>query len=119
MSCHKSDSGLAFVAFSELLASIPFTPFWSVIFFLTLFCIGVDYQISMIRSFFVAIEDAYGSFVKNNFLAHQIFALIICLFSFLVTLIFLTRVSCLKLTLLHSETIHSLFAERNFVGRDC
>lgn len=87
------DPGFAFVAFSELLSSIPFASFWSCVFFFTLFCLGVDYQISMIRSFLVAIEDAYGSHVKRNFLAHQIFALIISIFGMLLTLVFLTQVS--------------------------
>ena len=86
------DPGFAFVAFSELLSSIPFTSFWSCVFFFTLFCLGVDYQISMIRSFLVAIEDAYGSHVKRNFLAHQLFALIVSILGMLLTLIFLTQV---------------------------
>ena len=47
----------------------------------------------MIRSFLVAIEDAYGSHVKRNFLAHQIFALLICVLSFVVSFIFLTQVT--------------------------
>lgn len=90
------DPGLSFIAFSELLSSIPFTAFWSVVFFFTLFCLGCDYQISMIRSFLVAIEDAYGSHVKRNFLAHQIFTLLICVLSFVTSLLFLTQVrSCL------------------------
>lgn len=89
-----SDPGVAFIAFSELLSSIPFTAFWSVVFFCTLFCLGCDYQICMIRSFLVAIEDAYGSHVKRNFLAHQIFTLLICVLSFVLSLIFLTQVCC-------------------------
>lgn len=93
------DAGVAFVAFSELLSLITFTSFWSVIFFFTLFCLGLDYQISVIRAFLVAIEDAYGSSVKRNFLAHQIFTLILCLVSFMATLIFLTPQGLLLLQL--------------------
>lgn len=88
-----TDPGVAFIAFSELLSSIPFTAFWSVVFFFTLFCLGCDYQISMIRSFLVAIEDAYGSHIKRNFLAHQIFTLLICVLSFVFSLVFLNQVS--------------------------
>lgn len=86
------DAGVAFVAFSELLSSsqVTSTSIWSVIIFFTFFSLGLDYQISFVRSFLVAIEDAYGSSVKRNFLAHQIFALILCLLAFLSTLIFLT-----------------------------
>jgi len=90
------DPGFSFVAFSELLSSIPFTSFWSCVFFFTLFCLGVDYQISMIRSFLVAIEDAYGSHVKKNFLAHQIFALIIAVLGMLLSLLFLTQVTIIS-----------------------
>lgn len=94
-SSSSSDPGVSFIAFSELLSSIPFTAFWSVVFFFTFFCLGCDYQISMIRSFLVAIEDAYGSHVKRNFLAHQIFTLLICVFSFVLSLVFLTQVTIL------------------------
>lgn len=87
-----TDAGLSFIAFSELLSSIPFTPFWSVIWFFTLFSVGVNYQICMIRSFLVSIEDAYGFYVKKNFLAHQFFTLIVCIFCFLISLVFLTQV---------------------------
>ncbi|KAI1292052.1 Sodium- and chloride-dependent GABA transporter ine [Halotydeus destructor] len=94
-----NDPSVAFVVYTELLSTMPFTSLWSVAFFFIVFCIGCDYQISVVAAFLVAIEDAYGLSIKKTFLSHQFFIIILCLLSFAASLVYTTQKGTLMIQL--------------------
>uniref|UniRef100_A0A8B9VDL6 Transporter n=1 Tax=Anas zonorhyncha TaxID=75864 RepID=A0A8B9VDL6_9AVES len=54
-----SGPGLAFVAYPEALSLLPGSPFWSILFFLMLFTLGVDTMFGNIESITTAILDEF------------------------------------------------------------
>ncbi|NXL49580.1 SC6A7 protein, partial [Podilymbus podiceps] len=54
-----SGPGLAFVAYSEALSLLPGSPFWSILFFLMLFMLGVDTLLGNIKGITAAILDEF------------------------------------------------------------
>merc|ERR1719318_624243 len=55
----KGGQGLAFVAYPEALSHLPAPHFWSVIFFLMLFLLGLDSEFALFETAMVAIFDTF------------------------------------------------------------
>jgi len=55
----KGGQGLAFVAYPEALSHLPAPHFWSVIFFLMLFLLGLDSEFALFETVMVAIFDTF------------------------------------------------------------
>lgn len=51
--------GLAFVAYPEGIAMMPVAPFWSILFFIMLFTLGVDSQFAMLETVVTAVVDEF------------------------------------------------------------
>ncbi|RWS08757.1 sodium- and chloride-dependent GABA transporter ine-like protein [Dinothrombium tinctorium] len=72
------EPGLAFVAYSEHLITMPFFTFWSALFFLLMFCVGVDYQIAIVANFLTAAEELMTEKrIKEKFFSNQFFVLVV------------------------------------------
>ena len=62
----KGGQGLAFVAYPEALSHLPAPHFWSVIFFLMLFLLGLDSEFALFETVLVAIYDTFPSLRKQK-----------------------------------------------------
>merc|ERR1719158_746752 len=62
----KGGQGLAFVAYPEALSQLPAPHFWSVIFFLMLFLLGLDSEFALFETVMVAIYDTFPSLRKQK-----------------------------------------------------
>ena len=62
----KGGQGLAFVAYPEALSHLPAPHFWSVIFFLMLFLLGLDSEFALFETVMVAIYDTFPSLRKQK-----------------------------------------------------
>jgi NSS family neurotransmitter:Na+ symporter len=80
-----SGPGLAFVVFPSALAMMPWATFFSAIFFLTLLTLGIDSAFSLVEAVGIAVSDA-----KAKWKRHKV-AFMICLFAFLIGILFATR----------------------------
>lgn len=82
-----SGTGLAFVAYPEALAKMPASPFFATMFFLMLFCLGVDSEFGMIEAVVTPLMDSrlLPTWMKKHHLAG-----IMCFFGWLIGLIFIT-----------------------------
>ncbi|OQV16286.1 Sodium- and chloride-dependent glycine transporter 1 [Hypsibius exemplaris] len=58
--------GLTFVAYPEALSQLPGAPVWAVLFFLTLFTIGIDSQFGMFDTFLSALTDEFRVVRKHR-----------------------------------------------------
>jgi len=80
-------SGLAFVVYPAAIAKLPASPFFALLFFLMLLCLGLDSQFSMVETVLTHIVDAgIGRRFKR---AHRSLAL--CASMFVLSLLFVTR----------------------------
>ncbi|ESP01647.1 hypothetical protein LOTGIDRAFT_200147, partial [Lottia gigantea] len=80
--------GLAFVVYPQGIGKIPIPQLWAVMFFLTLFSIGLDSQFCFIEAIFTGMLDTYPKFVaKRKVLLKVIF----CVIYFLVGIPLCTR----------------------------
>jgi len=62
----KGGQGLAFVAYPEALSHLPAPHFWSVIFFLMLFLLGLDSEFALFETVTVAIFDSFPALRKQK-----------------------------------------------------
>ncbi|XP_055353266.1 sodium- and chloride-dependent GABA transporter 1-like isoform X2 [Paramacrobiotus metropolitanus] len=60
--------GLTFVAYPEALSQLPFAPAWSVLFFFTLFTIGIDSQVGMFETFASGLADEFPAIRRHRLL---------------------------------------------------
>jgi len=62
----KGGQGLAFVAYPEALSHLPAPHFWSTIFFLMLFLLGLDSEFALFETVMVAIYDTFPSLRRQK-----------------------------------------------------
>ncbi|OQR73138.1 sodium- and chloride-dependent glycine transporter 2-like [Tropilaelaps mercedesae] len=79
--------GLAFVAYPEALARLPCPQFWSVLFFLMLFTLGLDSEFALLENFLTGISDAVPV-LRRHKMAFTIITGVCC---FILGLPFVTR----------------------------
>lgn len=79
--------GLAFVAYPSALSQLPFSPVWSVMFFIMLIFVALDGQFVCVEGFLTACTDQWPQLRKRR----KSFLLSICLVSLLIGIIFVTN----------------------------
>ena len=52
-----SGTGLAFIVFTDAINKFPFAPFWSILFFMMLFTLGIDSQFGTLEGAVTSIVD--------------------------------------------------------------
>uniref|UniRef100_UPI0037E71063 sodium-dependent neutral amino acid transporter B(0)AT1-like n=1 Tax=Semicossyphus pulcher TaxID=241346 RepID=UPI0037E71063 len=78
-------TGLAFIVFTEAITKMPFSPLWSVLFFIMLFCLGLSTMFGSIEGVVVPLQDLQ-IFPKKC--PKEVLTGIVCFVSFLIALIF-------------------------------
>ncbi|OQR67363.1 sodium- and chloride-dependent GABA transporter ine-like [Tropilaelaps mercedesae] len=74
---HK-DPGLVFVMYTEVIKLMPLPPLWAVLFWFLFICLAMD-SINTITSTVVhALEESYGTLIKQRFQGRAFFLLFIC-----------------------------------------
>ncbi|XP_029299451.1 sodium-dependent neutral amino acid transporter B(0)AT1-like isoform X1 [Cottoperca gobio] len=81
-------TGLAFIVFTEAITKMPFSPLWSVLFFIMLFCLGLSTMFGSIEGVVVPLQDLQ-IFPKKC--PKEVLTGIVCFSSFLIALIFALR----------------------------
>jgi NSS family neurotransmitter:Na+ symporter len=61
-----SGPSLAFVVFPEALSMMPWAPFFSVLFFLTLLMLGIDSAFSIVEAISAALKDKFGEIKREK-----------------------------------------------------
>ncbi|XP_043928974.1 sodium-dependent proline transporter-like [Protopterus annectens] len=85
----ESGPGLAFIAYPEALALIPGSVFWSILFFLMLFTLGVDTLFGNMESITTAVLDEFPSL--RDMKKRVIFLAILCFVFYLMGLLLVTQ----------------------------
>jgi len=75
----KGGQGLAFVAYPEALSNLPGAHFWSVIFFIMLFLLGLDSEFALFETVVSSLYDVFPSLLAHKGTVTSV----LCLFSFL------------------------------------
>ncbi|XP_052325110.1 sodium-dependent neutral amino acid transporter B(0)AT1-like [Oncorhynchus keta] len=78
-------TGLAFIVFTEAITKMPFSPLWSILFFIMLFCLGLSTMFGSIEGTVVPLQDL-NIFPKRW--PKEAITGIVCLVSFIIALIF-------------------------------
>lgn len=84
-----SGPSLAFVAFPIAISKMPGAFFWALLFFLMLFCLGIDSQFAMVESVMTVLHDAKVGEMLN--LGKEQFAAVICAVCWFLGLPFMLR----------------------------
>ncbi|XP_018020299.1 sodium- and chloride-dependent GABA transporter ine isoform X2 [Hyalella azteca] len=74
--------GLAFVAYPQALAKMPYPHFFAVLFFLLLIILGIDSQFATVEVIVTSLQDAFPTWIKKKLRRHEILAFLVCLFCF-------------------------------------
>ncbi|XP_053186777.1 sodium- and chloride-dependent betaine transporter-like [Scomber japonicus] len=86
----ESGPGLAFIAYPQATAMIPFPQLWTVCFFLMLIFLSADTHFVEVESFITSISDVFPKLFRKPG-RNEIFVLIICSSFFLIHLILVTE----------------------------
>ncbi|XP_056149825.1 sodium- and chloride-dependent GABA transporter 3-like [Lampris incognitus] len=81
----ESGPGLAFIAYPQATATMPFPQFWTVCFFIMLILLSVDTQFVIVECFIASVCDLFPKLFRTPG-RHELFVLVICLFSYLLQL---------------------------------
>uniref|UniRef100_A0A3Q1AYX8 Transporter n=1 Tax=Amphiprion ocellaris TaxID=80972 RepID=A0A3Q1AYX8_AMPOC len=84
--------GLAFVAYPEALALLPGSVFWSILFFLMLFMLGIDTLFGNMEGITTAVLDEFPQ-LRRNTLHKSLFLGALCFCFYLMGLLLVTNVS--------------------------
>ncbi|XP_042751015.1 sodium-dependent proline transporter-like, partial [Lagopus leucura] len=85
----ESGPGLAFVAYPEALSLLPGSPFWSILFFLMLFMLGVDTLFGNIEAITTAIMDEFPALREGK--RKVTFLAVLCFSFYLLGLLLVTQ----------------------------
>ncbi|XP_051877792.1 sodium- and chloride-dependent neutral and basic amino acid transporter B(0+)-like [Pristis pectinata] len=77
----QSGFGLAFIAYPEALAQLPWAPLWSTLFFFMLITLGLDSQFAAVEKIITTLQDQFPKFLVSKRL--QVTTVICLLFCFL------------------------------------
>ncbi|XP_048848458.1 sodium-dependent neutral amino acid transporter B(0)AT1-like isoform X2 [Brienomyrus brachyistius] len=81
-------TGLAFIVFTEAITKMPFSPLWSILFFIMLFCLGLSTMFGNMEGVVAPLQDL-KIFPKNW--PKEVLTGSVCLVSFIIALIFVQR----------------------------
>ena len=84
----QSGTGLAFIAYPDLVTRLPWAPFWSILFFSMLFTLGLDSQFAITETILSGVLDFKPKLRSKK----TIIVGIICIAGFLLGLPLCTRV---------------------------
>ncbi|XP_069752292.1 sodium- and chloride-dependent neutral and basic amino acid transporter B(0+)-like [Narcine bancroftii] len=62
----QSGFGLAFIAYPEALAQLPWAPLWSTLFFLMLITLGLDTQFASLETIITTLMDQFPGFLQSK-----------------------------------------------------
>ncbi|XP_061608352.1 sodium-dependent proline transporter isoform X2 [Phyllopteryx taeniolatus] len=96
-----SGPGLAFVAYPEALALLPGSAFWSVLFFLMLFMLGIDTLFGNIEGITTAVLDEFPQ-LRGNAKYKSLFLAVLCFCFYLMGLLLVTDGGIYWFTLIDS-----------------
>ncbi|XP_039670614.1 sodium- and chloride-dependent GABA transporter 3-like [Perca fluviatilis] len=86
----ESGPGLAFIAYPQATALMPFPQFWTVCFFLMLILLSVDTHFVTVESVITSVSDLFPKLLRAP-VKHEIFVLVICASFFLMHLTLVTE----------------------------
>lgn len=96
-----SGPGLAFVAYPEALALLPGSVFWSILFFLMLFMLGVDTLFGNMEGICTAVLDEFPQ-LRSNLKHKTLFLAVLCFSFYLMGLLLITDGGIYWFTLIDS-----------------
>ncbi|XP_072450723.1 sodium- and chloride-dependent neutral and basic amino acid transporter B(0+)-like [Chiloscyllium punctatum] len=84
----QSGFGLAFIAYPEALTQLPFSPLWSVLFFIMLFTLGLDSQFATVEIIMTSLQDQFPALLQSK---RHYLSIVTCFLLFLCGLICVTQ----------------------------
>ncbi|XP_069131670.1 sodium- and chloride-dependent glycine transporter 2-like [Argopecten irradians] len=93
----SSGPGFAFMVYPEALSTLPLPQFWSVLFFLMLFTVGLDSQMVLVQTITSALTDSFPRLLQKR---STILTAFVCLTSFLLGMSCVTQGGIYVLTLI-------------------
>ncbi|CAH1796728.1 unnamed protein product [Owenia fusiformis] len=87
----RQGAGLAFVAYPEVVARLPISPLWAILFFLMILSLGVGTQIGLTQTVQTTMLDVFPHIFRRGKLRPLLLLIVICIISFLMGLTCTTR----------------------------
>ncbi|XP_038053661.1 sodium- and chloride-dependent GABA transporter 1-like [Patiria miniata] len=87
----KQGPGLVFVVYPAIFSTMPAPQLWSILFFIMLFCLGVDSQFAMVKVVIATFSDGLPKLRRFYFNRREVLVLYICIVSFLLGLPHITQ----------------------------